>query len=115
MTHIFSGGGPVRMFRLTNEPGGLGLGCTPDGVTLAGVPLVRKTQGRFEARPAAEVASLLKAAYGEQPMRLPLRLETIANALNRGDFVTAAIAAVQTDTPELTADAARRLAEPSGR
>ncbi len=46
MTHVFSGG-PVRMFRLTNEPGGLGLSCTPEGVSLAGVPLLRKTQAGF--------------------------------------------------------------------
>ena len=28
-------GGVMRMFRLTNEPGGLGLSCTPTGVSLA--------------------------------------------------------------------------------
>jgi hypothetical protein len=64
MIHIFSGG-PVRMLRLTNEPGGLGLSCTPHGVALAGVPLLRKTQAGFVPRPATEIAALLKAAYGE--------------------------------------------------
>jgi hypothetical protein len=36
--------GVVRTFRLTNEPGGLGLSCTFAGVSLAGVPLLRRTR-----------------------------------------------------------------------
>jgi hypothetical protein len=55
-------GGPFRMFRLTTEPGGLGLNCTPEGVSLAGVPLLRKTRAGFVPRPAAEIASLPEAA-----------------------------------------------------
>jgi hypothetical protein len=68
------GGGPVRMFRLTNEPGGLGLSCTPAGVSLAGVPLLRRTEAGFVPRPGSEVTSLLRAAYGEHPTALPSRL-----------------------------------------
>jgi hypothetical protein len=64
MTPLFAGG-PVRMFRLSNAPGERGLSCTPDGVALAGVPLVRKTQAGFEPRPANEIASLFKAAYAK--------------------------------------------------
>jgi hypothetical protein len=109
MTHIFSGG-PVRMFRLTNEPGGSGLSSTPDGVSLAGVPLVRKTPAGFVPRPTTEIASLLKAAYGERPMPLQSRLGAIAQALNSGDFATAMIAAVHTQTPELSPEAALWLA-----
>lgn len=100
----------IRMFRLTSEPGGLGLSCGPDGVSLAGVPLLRTTQSGFVPRPAREIASLLQAAYGEDPTGLKTRLGVIAQALNRGDFGFAAIAAVQTRTPELSADAAARLA-----
>jgi hypothetical protein len=109
MTHIFSGG-PVRMFRLTNEPGGLGLSCTPEGVSLAGVPLVRKTSEGFVPLPAEEIASLLKAAYGERPMPLQSRLGAIVTALNSGDFTTAMIFAVHTRTQELSPEAALRLA-----
>jgi hypothetical protein len=109
MTHIFSGG-PVRMFRLTNEPGGLGLSCTPEGVSLAGVPLVRKTQAGFVPRPTTEIASLLQAAYGERPMPLQSRLGAIVQALNSSDFATAMIAAVHTRTPELSPEAVLRLA-----
>ena len=57
MTRIFRGG-PVRMFRLTNEPGGLGLSCTPDGLSLAGVPLLRKMQAGFAPRPAHLVRNI---------------------------------------------------------
>jgi hypothetical protein len=108
MTPLFAGG-PVRMFRLSNEPGERGLSCTPDGVALAGVALVRKTPAGFVPRPANEISALLKSAYGEQPMALQLRLGAITQALNRGDFATAMIAAVHTQTPELTAEAAARL------
>jgi hypothetical protein len=68
MTQMLSGG-PFRMFRLTDEPDGLGLSCTPGGVSLAGVPLLRKTQAGFVPRPDSEIACLLKAAYGEKPLR----------------------------------------------
>jgi hypothetical protein len=102
--------GPVRMFRLTNEPGGLGLSCTPAGVSLAGVPLLRRTEAGFVPRPGSEVALLLKAAYGENPTALPSRLGVIAQALNNEDFAKAMIAAVHTRTAELTPEAAARLA-----
>ena len=99
----------IRNFRLTNEPGGLGLSCSHAGVSLAGVPLLRRTQAGFVPRPASEIASLPKAAYGADPTGLQSRIGTIAEALNRGDFAFAAIAAVQTRTPELSAPAAARL------
>lgn len=90
--------GVVRVFRLTNEPDGLGLSCTPAGVSLAGVPLLRRTRVGFVPRPACEIAALLKAAYGadRDPSWFHARLGAIAQALNGGDFVLAAIAAVHT-------------------
>jgi hypothetical protein len=100
----------MRMFRLTNEPGGLGLSCTPSGVSLAGVSLLHRTQAGFVPRPASEIASLLKAAYGEDPTGLQSRLGVIAQALNSGDFAGAMIAAVHTRTAELSREAAARLA-----
>jgi hypothetical protein len=102
----------MQKFRLTNEPGGSGLSCTPAGMSLAGVPLLRSTPAGFVPRPAFEIASLLKAAYGADADRSPLhsRLGAIAKALNGGDFALAAIAAVHTRTPELGPAAAIRLA-----
>jgi hypothetical protein len=81
-------------------------------VSLAGVPLLHSTRARFVPRPAAEIATLLKAAYGADgdPGRLHSRLGAIAKALNSGDFALAAIAAVHTRTPELSREAALRLA-----
>ena len=90
----------------------MGLSCTSAGLSLAGVPLLRKTEAGFVPRPAAEIASLVKAAYGaaDEPTRLHSRLSAIAEALNRGDITRASIAAVLTRTPELSWKAAARLA-----
>jgi hypothetical protein len=103
--------GVIQIFRLTNEPGGLGLSCAPSGVSLAGVSLLRKTRTGFVPRPEAEIGALLKAAYGEDPTGLQPRLGTIAQALNSGDFAKAIIVAVHTRTPELSSEAALRLAK----
>lgn len=102
----------LRTFRLTNEPGGMGLSCTSRGLSLAGVPLLTKTEAGFAPRPAPEIASLVKAAYGlnDDPARLQSSLRVIAEALNRGDLVRASIAAVQSQTPELSWEAAARIA-----
>ena len=72
--------GVVQVFRLTNEPGGLGLSCTPSGVSLAGGPLVRRSRGGFVPRTESEIGFLLEAAFGEDPTRLQSRLGTIAQA-----------------------------------
>ncbi len=57
-----------RTFRLTNEPGGLGLSCGPLGLSLAGVPLLQKSRAGFAPRPPAEIEALVKAAYGAKAM-----------------------------------------------
>jgi hypothetical protein len=100
----------IRAYRLTNEPGGLGLSCTSAGLSLAGVPLLRRTKAGFLPRPAAEIAGLMKAAYGADPTELRSSLGAIAQALNRGKLARATIAALQTRTPELSFEAAARLA-----
>jgi hypothetical protein len=102
--------GVERVFRLTNERGGMGLSCTPAGVSLAGVPLLRRAHAEFAPRPASEVALLLEAAYGKDLPGLRSRLGAIAQALNSGDFALAMITAVHTRTPELSHEAALRLA-----
>ena len=103
----------IRSFRLTNEPGGLGLTCSPAGLALAGVPLLAKTAAGFEPRPASEITALLKAAYGANggSILLQSRLEAIAQALNNGDFGLAAIAAVQMRIPELSFETVARVAQ----
>jgi hypothetical protein len=79
-------------------------------VSLADVPLLRRAQAEFVPRPASEVALLLKTAYGKDLPGLRSRLGAIAQALNSGDFALAIIAAVHTRTPELSQEAALRLA-----
>jgi hypothetical protein len=103
----------IPIFRLTNEPGGSGLRCAPDGLSLAGVPLLYKTEAGFAPRSTSEIASLLKAGYDdqEQPARLQASLGAIADALNGGDIARAATIAVLTRTPELSDEAALRLVE----
>jgi hypothetical protein len=115
MTHLLDGG-VIRMFRLTSGPGEFGLSCDPRGLFLARVPLLRKTHAGFVPRPGPEIASLIKAAYGAHgdQTRLQSRLGAIAQALNDGDFATAMIAAVHTRTPELSPEAALRLAKADG-
>lgn len=100
----------MRAYRLTNEPGGLGLSCTSAGVSLAGVPLLHRTPAGFVTRPISEITVLLKVAYGHDSTELQSRLGAIAQALNRGDFAAAMIAAVHARAPELSPEAALRLA-----
>jgi hypothetical protein len=80
-------------------------------VSLAGVQLLRKAQTGFVPRPQSEIALLLKTAYGKDPTGLQARLGAIAGALNSGDFAQAMIAAVHTRTPDLSPEAASRLAK----
>jgi len=63
-------------------------------------------------RSAAEIVSLIKAAYGAEvdPTQLQPSLGVVAEALNRGDLARATMAAVLTRTPELSFSAAARLA-----
>ncbi len=105
----------MQMYRLTDEPGGLGSSCTPAGLSLAGVPLLEKSQAGFAPRPAPEIACLIQAADGADgdPTRLESSLGVIARALNGGELARAGIAAVLTRTPELS-EAAARLAKANG-
>lgn len=101
----------ISFFRLTNEPDGSGLSCTPDGLSLAGVPLLRKTRTGFAPRSSHQIAALLEAAYGRDPTLLQSSVGAIAEALNCGDLARAAITAVLSRTPELDGGAAARLAK----
>ena len=101
-----------RHFRLTNEPGGFGLSCTSAGLSLAGVPLLRKTDSGFTPRLDNEVERLIRAVGGGEvdSAALSRSLDIIARALNRGDLAYAMTAAVLTRLPELDWSAAARLA-----
>ena len=90
----------------------LGLTCGPDGPALAGAPLLRKTETGLEPLPRDELAALTLAAYGEigDLQRLTRGLAATAAALTRGDLPLAMTAAVHLQLPDLTPEAAARLA-----
>jgi len=92
-----------RRDQFGGQTGGHGLSCTLEGVSLAGVPLLRSTVAGLAPRPMAELAVLMKSAYGPdigpaQPYR---GLEVIARALNQGDIGRAMVAAIQLRLPDL--------------
>lgn len=101
-----------RTFRLTNELGGLGLNCSELGLSLAGVPLLHKSENGFALRSPDEIEALMKAAYGADAVAPELLrgFETVARALNRGDIALAMTAAVLTRLPELDWNGAACLA-----
>jgi len=90
----------------------LGLGCSLEGLTLAGVPLLRITPAGFSPRPASEIGALMKGAYGLDidPAKLVPGLDVVAEALNRGDLGRAMIAAVHLRLPPPSEGGARRVA-----
>jgi hypothetical protein len=86
-----------RWFRVSDQPKSRGLACNDNGVSLAGIPLLRQTAAGFEPWPAAVLRPLIAAAYGiSDPNVAPLmgRLEAVARALNDQDGVRTRIAAV---------------------
>lgn len=106
-----------QRFRLNDAPGSLGLSCRADGLTLAGVPLLRATDQGLVPREAAEIGSLLDAAYrGEIDSAERLAtLSAVAAALNNGDLQRAMVAALLLQLPELDWEAAARLARAADR
>jgi hypothetical protein len=106
-----------RMFKLTQQPGGLGLRCTPDGLSLAGVALLERGPRGFVPRPRDQVRHLLGRAY-ETGFDFADRiggLGAVARALNEGELSRAMIAAVLLELPELDGMGAARLARAEAR
>lgn len=102
-----------RRFRLSNDAGGSGLVCTPDGLSLAGAPLLRKTAFGLEPRSIDELAALLMSVYGEDldPRALTPGLDVVAKALDAGDLGRAMVAALQLKLPGVGLGAAERVAK----
>lgn len=98
-------------YRLSDEPGDFGLQCSGEGLSLAGVPLLR-CAGMFQPRPAEEVRWLIDQAYrGEvDTAGLVGGLGAVARSLNEGAIPRAMIAAVLLKLPELDWDGAARIA-----
>ena len=90
---------------------GLGLSCTLEGVSLAGAPLLRRTVAGLAPRPMAELAVLMKSAYGRDIDPAPpyRGLDVIARALNQGDIGRAMVAAIQLRLPDLDEEGATHV------
>lgn len=106
-----------RSFRLTNGPGGLGPSCTEAGLSLAGVPLLKKSDTGFVPRSATEIDALVEAAYsgGIAAADLLPGIALVARTLNRGEIAHAMTAAVLMRLPELDWNSAARLAHAEDR
>ncbi|MDB5361711.1 MAG: hypothetical protein JWO51_3008 [Rhodospirillales bacterium] len=100
----------ARRFSLSRS---LGLDCTTDGLTLAGVPLFRRTMRGFMPRDELEIRWLLERAYGPalDLGRILKGIKTIARALNEDQLGQASIRALLLDLPELDWASAVRLAQ----
>jgi len=98
-----------RRFSLSKS---LGLDCTENGLTLAGVPLLRRTVRGFIPRDDLEIRWLLERAYGSVLDTEPVikGIETVAHALNKAQLGQAAIRALLLDLHELDWASAARLA-----
>ena len=94
----------------------LRLVCTPAGVSLAGAPLLEKTDQCLVPRPFDEIDCLVKAAYGASidPHRFRAGLGVVAVALNRGDIGRALVAVLHMRLPTLTGADADRVARAEG-
>ncbi|GGF17820.1 hypothetical protein GCM10011611_24590 [Aliidongia dinghuensis] len=99
----------LRRFRLAK---GFGLDCTADGLTLAGVPLLRRASRGFVPRDDLEIRWLLERAYGAtvDADRVAKGLDAVAQALNEAQPARAMIQALLLDLPELDWTGAARLA-----
>jgi len=88
---------------VAGEPSPLGLACTLSGLSLAGAPLLHRTEKGFDVRPGDQVAELLKCAYGEgiNLGGLMEKLHLAGSALNRGDLKGAKAATALLNLAEL--------------
>jgi hypothetical protein len=98
-------GWPVRVVRLAVEPLEGGLWCGPDGLTLAGHPLLERTGKAFAPRPLPELQDAFDAAYGsdgglEAAAYMP-GLTGIARSLSKGDIPLAMIGSLLLKLPEV--------------
>lgn len=92
-----------RTARREGSISSIGLNCTANGVSLAGVALLRKTTAGLTPRPMDELRKLMEELYDRKIDLIRVRsgLEVIAQALNRGDLGRAMVAAVQLKLPAM--------------
>lgn len=98
-------GWPVRMISLASDPQQSGLWCDLQGLSLAGLPLLKKSRHGFEPRPLVELQTTLNDVYGSTS-RLEAQdylagLSSIARSLCRHDLPLAMIGSVLLKLPEI--------------
>lgn len=99
------------MFGLARKAEDHGLDCTKDGVTLAGVPLLRQDEDGPIPRPETEIRRLIGDAYGQQVnfQQLMDGLQAVARAIRAGQTTRALTATVQLGLPALDEGGASRI------
>ena len=98
---------PVRIVRLASDPQERGLWCGPEGLLLAGRPLVEEDEAGFRPKPPRELQTMLDDVYGADAHLdaqdfLP-GLNTVARSLNKGDLPLAMIGSVLLKLPDIPA------------
>jgi len=103
---------PIVKYRLSDEPRDFGLSCGAHGLTLAGVPLLKRTEAGFQPRPLEEIGRLIGRAYQTDADIAGLMggLNAVARALNGGEQTRAMVAALLLKLPDLDWDGAARIA-----
>jgi hypothetical protein len=95
---------PVQTIRLATDPSQNGLYCGADGVTLGGMPLLKKTGSRFSSHDPFNLQHLFDIAYGAGAIdasQYARRLARVANALNKGDLPLAMIGGLLLKLPDV--------------
>jgi len=100
-------------YRLSDDPQSFGLSCTERGLSLAGVPLLTRSAGRFAPRSVDEVRWLIDCAYQAtiDARGLMGGLNAVAHALNEGALSRAMLGALLLKLPDLDWDGAVRIAQ----
>jgi hypothetical protein len=96
---------PVRVARLASNPQENGLWCGPEGVTLAGRPLLEETKTGLAPRSLPVLQRILDETYGEEFQQdaqgYIAKLASVARSLNKGDLPLAMIGSVMLGLPEV--------------
>ena len=95
----------VRTIRLDSSPRGRGLWCGPEELTLAGHPLLEKTNRGFAPVELSEIQRAFDRTFGEDARHdarnyLP-GLAGVARSLNKGDLPLAMIGSVLLKLPDI--------------
>jgi len=97
---------PVRVVRLATDPRERGLFCDAEGLSLAGHPLMEKTETGFEPRTVHEIQAIFDSAYGQTcGLAAPAYvagLASVARSLNKGDLPLAMIGSLMLKLPEVS-------------